>query len=114
MVQPSRPHRRLSALLALIVGLFVLAPLAEAVACGPEQGEAAAAVLSLDADVEEADDCCPPGQGCSQGHCHAPITLPPVALEAPHVWATAARMGAPPGLRLVSTMPDGLIRPPRA
>jgi hypothetical protein len=111
--QSSRPHRYVPALLALIVGLFVLVPFADALACGPEQAEATASVLLVNADADEAGDGCTPGQACSHGHCHAPVTLPPVALEGPHIWTTSMRLGAPPGHAATSTAPDGLIRPPR-
>lgn len=112
----TRPRQSLlSALFALVVGLFVLAPFADAMACGPEQAETAASVLiTADADHAEADDCCTPGHGCAHGHCHAPATLPPLGVEAPHVWASDARLGAPPGRLLLSTASGGLIRPPRA
>lgn len=102
-----------SALIALMVALFVLAPLGDALACGPESSEPAATVL-VNADVphDTADECSP--AHCAHGHCHAPASLPPQAADASPARTAAIMSDLPPEAIHASATPDGLIRPPRA
>lgn len=119
IVTAARARRRpiLTALFALVVGLFTLGSLTDAAACGPEQAEATVhslidAAPSADADADA--DCCTGAHGCAHGHCHAPAGLPPGVSAQTDVWTTTAHLGASPQISLASTAPDGLIRPPRA
>lgn len=109
----------LTALFALVVGLFALGPLTDAVACAPEAPHIAAKaavdtdqITGFSADADNHPDGA--AHGCAHGHCHAPAGLPPSDLIQTSAWTTTARLGAPPQAALISSAPDGLIRPPRA
>lgn len=96
-----------------MIGLFVLGPVTDAVACGPELADPVAAVLiEADAPHDDGDECTP--AHCAHGHCHAPGSLPPQMLDATPVWSACIASGLPPEAPHASTVPDGLIRPPRA
>ena len=109
----------LTALFALVAGLFAFGPLTDAVACAPEAPHLAAdagvdadQITGFEADADNRPDGA--AHGCAHGHCHAPAGLPPSDLIQTSAWTTTARLGAPPQAALISTAVDGLIRPPRA
>lgn len=104
-----------SALFALILGLFVAGPLVDAATCGLEGVDSCEVVLtdgvhsqddtSHDSDVAHA---------CGHGHCHSFADVPPLGSEGPEPATMGASLTLPPGLLFASLAPDGLIRPPRA
>jgi len=102
-----------SAFLALMLGLLVLGPVGDALACGPDLAQPAAAVL-IEVDPPHSDlDACPPSH-CAHGHCHAQASLPPQTLGAYPALSAPIVSDPPPEAGHTSTAPDGLIRPPRA
>lgn len=107
----TRNRPLVSALLALMVALFVLGPLGDALACGPEVSEPAAAILA-DASHYDADQCSP--AHCAHGHCHAPASLPPQTPDPSPARSAAIVSDLPPDTTQASAVCDGLIRPPRA
>jgi hypothetical protein len=105
-------HSRLmAALFALFLGLFALAPAADAFACAGETGPVHAAAFDVQTDPDDASD---PMHGvCAHGHCHHGAKAADSRAEAPPaVFETARHERAPNDLR-ASHAPDGLKRPPR-
>lgn len=105
-------HSRLmTALFALFVGLFALAPAADAFACAGEIEPAHAAAVDIHSDP---DDGGGPVHGvCAHGHCHHGAKAADNRPEAPlAAFETARHERAPNDLR-ASHAPDELKRPPR-
>ena len=114
----SSPRARsplLSALFALMLGLFVAGPLVDAATCALEGVDSCEAVLTdglhSQDDASHASDV---AHGCGHGHCHAFADVPPLGSDSPEPATMAASLSLPPGLLFASLAPDGLIRPPRA
>ena len=104
----------MSALLALILAVFVLIPTADAATCAIEAEASHSAALTLedagDEPVEPADHAaCPHGHG----H-HGGTTVPSSPQHASADPITALRLLRPASEPLASRAPSGLERPPRA
>ncbi len=107
MLRLPAPSRVFLAVLALIMAVFVAAPLAEAAGCGTE----AAAFADADFDQPDHDDGAEP---CVHGHCHHNAAGVVIAAWAP----TPARLtltGYRPAAdaAVASADPNSFLRPPR-
>ena len=105
----------LSALFALILGLFVAGPLVDAATCGLEGVDTCETSLIEGGHSQEDASHTPDTlHGCGHGHCHAAADVPPLTSDGAEPSTMAARLAVPPDFLLTSRAPDGLIRPPRA
>lgn len=114
MIRSRTQSPLVSALFALMLGLFVAGPLVDAATCGLEGVDSYEAVLTD--GVHSPDDAShgtDVAHACGHGHCHAFADLPPLGSDSPEPATMAASLSLPPGLLFASLTPDGLIRPPR-
>ncbi len=104
--------RWVTALFALLVAMFALAPIAEAAECGVEPPSAHQMITS---DQDHEPDPQPVHGACSHGHCHSAgsAATPDPSLRAPCLTANAV-LAPPMDDMRVAHAPDGLERPPRA
>jgi hypothetical protein len=109
----SNRHWMITALLALLVAVFVLAPVVDAAACGSEI-EPAHASSSIDQPSQPDDGPSGDHSLCAHGHCHhggavLPYPTEPDATRT-HFEAPTLKPNKAP---LASHSPSGLKRPPR-
>lgn len=110
----------LGALLALVVTLFGLVPVADAAVCGPELPHDVVAADGLIAEVHDADDAgdhagLDGDAACAHGHCHhATNALTPLGGVTPVAFGGAGLPTPLPGDLMISRAPSGLERPPRS
>lgn len=104
--------RWMMALFALVVAMFVMAPIVEAAECGVEMPSAH---QTIDNDQNHGSEPQPAHGVCSHGHCHhsGSLATPQPAAEAPRLVAVNVITPMMDDMR-VSHAPDGLERPPRA
>lgn len=117
MVRQGMDRRRrhtpwLAALFALFVGVFALAPVADALACAGEV-EPAPAAAAFEPGHEPSGDADPAHGACAHGHCHHGAKVAADRLDPrPPAFGQIVLSRAPDDLR-PSRAPDGLKRPPR-
>ena len=109
----SNRHWMVTALLALLVAVFVLAPVVDATACGSEVAPAHA-TSSIDLPSQPNDGPSGDHSLCAHGHCHhggavLPYPTQPDATRTHFETPTLKPVAAP----LASHSPSGLKRPPR-
>lgn len=109
----------LGALLALVVTMFGLVPVADAAVCGPELPHDVVTADGLVVEVHDAatDDHTGPdaGAACAHGHCHHAANALIPFLETPAAaFSGVARLSPLPSDLLTSRVPGGLERPPRS
>ena len=105
---------RLLAALTLVVAAFVIAPIADAAACGPEP---LAAHQVIDHDPAAGDHDGSGGEPglCAHGHCHHTASARAEAGDDLPLQVYSRPVHAFPISEVrASIAPDGLIRPPRA
>jgi hypothetical protein len=100
------------AVMALLLAVFVVIPMADAVLCASEGGDAYSYV-ETHADDGKAHGADAGHGGCSHGHFHHPYApVPPhSAVEAIALAVTPQR---PDSAVIASHTPEGLKRPPKA
>ncbi|MGH7028148.1 hypothetical protein [Brevundimonas sp.] len=107
----------MGALLALVVTMFGLVPVADAAVCGLELPHDVASADVATAEVHADDDGAPGLDGdasCAHGHCHhAASALIPFTEAPPAAFSVAARPFPLLNDLLTSRVPGGLERPPR-
>lgn len=109
----------LGALLALVVTMFGLVPVADAAVCGPELPHDVATADGLVVEVHDADTDdhtgLDAGAACAHGHCHhAANALIPFRETPAAAFSGVARLSPLPSDLLTSRVPGGLERPPRS
>lgn len=108
----------LGALLALVITMFGLVPVADAAVCGPELPHDVAAE-GLIVEIHDADDAgdhagLDGDAACAHGHCHHAASALIPWLETPSTaYSGAVQLSPLPSDLLTSRAPGGLERPPR-
>ena len=115
MSNPATVMTRLVVVMSLLIAIFIVMPVTDAAACGPELASAHQG-LALETPDDHGDQAPQSGDlNCSHGHCHHQgAARPPVADLDRQPSMADARHARPADARLTPFAPHGLMRPPRA
>ncbi len=99
----------------LLLAVFVVVPVSDALACSIEPHSAGSTPHSASSDEDQGarPDHEIPAAGCSHGHCHHSNASLPLQVPAPSTLLTASVWSEFSGSDAYSVTLDGLSRPPQ-